>query len=130
MQISAYFKRAWLRRMYRASIAAAITLLERIEQENDSLSILVEQGQTIASTSGNGHSVSFSQPGAGAPTQTDMLEMIEEMIIRHEEAVTALAAAGNDSPTDLQILNEMLALLQPVREVYSDYSGMRQPSWP
>lgn len=76
---------------------------------------MTSKGQTLLSTAGNGHSVTFSLPAAGqGVTPTEIVCLCEELLQSYSDSSAALVASGVTTPTDEQILTEMLDRLQPV----------------
>jgi len=127
MQIATGFKRAWLRRQVQIANAAspAITIKAQLETQLETLVDAVTTGQAISSTSGNGHSVSFSEPGKGAPGPGAMAALVDEMLRRHDEAAEALGIGTPTAANNAAILAQMLAHLWPVREVRNNFSSLR-----
>lgn len=117
MDVSTNFKRSYLRRLYRA---ISTTLIDKLEAEQDAIVATAERGQTIASTASKGHSVAYSVPGNGAPTQGEMAEIIEELITLYYEVD---AISGVD--TDLERRDEMLHRLKPVRSFRKSFTTIR-----
>ena len=99
MDVSTVFKRSYLRRQYRAAVAASTTLILQLESEQDTIVSKAERGQTIAGTSAKGHSVNYSVPGNGAPTQGEMTEVIEELITLYYQ-VDAISGVDPDSVSE------------------------------
>lgn len=86
----------------------------------------VSGGKVLVGVSANGKTATYALPQSGiAIDASDLAVLMGELINRYEETVTLLVARGVATPTDAQILTEMLALLQPVREVRNDYSSLR-----
>lgn len=120
MDVSTNFKRSYLRRLYRAAVAAPVTLLAKLESEQDTIVATAERGQTIAGTSAKGHSVNYSVPGNGAPTQSEMAEVIEQLMTLYE-----LVDAITDVDTDAERYAEMLHRLKPVRSFRKSFTTLR-----
>ena len=120
MDVSTVFKRSYLRRQYRAAVAASTTLILQLESEQDTIVAKAERGQTIAGTSAKGHSVNYSVPGNGAPTQGEMTEVIEELITLYYQ-VDAISGVS----TDDERLDEMLHRLKPVKTFRKSFTTMR-----
>ena len=120
MDVSTTFKRSYLRRLYRAAVAASVTLSAKLDSEQDAIVATAERGQTIAGTSAKGHSVNYSVPGNGAPTQSEMAEVIEELVTLYEfvDAIT-------DVDTDAERLAEMLHRLKPVKTFRKSFTSLR-----
>ena len=83
-------------------------------------------GLVLVATTAQGHNVTYAMPPEGrgySPSQIS--EAIEELLTRYDAAVAALIDGGNPTPTDAQILAEMLALMVAITEVYSDFTDLR-----
>lgn len=83
-------------------------------------------GIVLLATTVQGHNVTYAMPPEGrgySPSQIS--EAIEELLTRYDAAVAALIDGGNPTPTDAQILTEMLALMVAITEVYSDFTDLR-----
>lgn len=120
MDVSTTFKRSYLRRQYRAAVAASTTLILQLESEQDTIVAKAERGQTIAGTSAKGHSVNYSVPGNGAPTQGEMSEVVEELITLYH-----LVDAISGVDTDSERLDEMLERLKPVKSFRKSFTSLR-----
>lgn len=121
------FKRAQLRFLsFRGKTDSKMGLRTAIETALREAADATRHGRFLQSTSGNGHNVSFLIPTEGVTPQ-DALELCEELLTRYDAAVTALAGhtPAVTNPSDQQILTEILALLEPVRRVTCDFSGLR-----
>lgn len=120
------FKRLFLRGISWDATDASITLTAALKAAARAQLTATATGATLIGTAGNGHSVTFQLPssGQGASPQ-DITELCEELITRYDAAVVALVASGVASPSDDQILTEMLALMTAATEVYSDFTQMR-----
>lgn len=131
MLVRTGFKRAWLVRQVQlanAATPAAIPLRAQIEVTLGELVDAIGSGSSIAATSGNGHSVSFSTPGAGGPGQDGMAELAEEMLVRHDRAVEALAIAAPADGDNAAIRDQMLAGLYAARSIRTAYTSLRHAS--
>jgi len=96
----------------------------------DQLKLLVKasvtstsSGKVLTATASNGHSHSWTIPEEFSPQQA--AELVSEIVDRKEEAEAKLIADGNATPTDAQIITEMLDKLRPIRSVGQDYTGLR-----
>jgi len=88
---------------------------------------VIESGQVVRSTSSSDVSVEFAEPGKGAPTPSEMVEMWESLIADYELAVYLLGQDGIAAPTDTQIFNKMLAVvLVAVTSYGGDFSNFRR----
>lgn len=124
--VSTPFKRALFRVFCTKAEAKGGTILDEL---NTALCGKVEHagmGLFLVGTSSDGTSTSYAIPSAGRGYgPSEILEAIEELITRHEQAVAAIIAAGTPTPTEAQIKAEILALLVPIREVFSDFTSLR-----
>lgn len=125
MRITTAYRRGWLRRQYQLAVENSITLLAQIESHLATADTIAG-GQAIASSSANGHSTSFSAPGMGAPGPDGVVELADEMVTRHGQAVAALATQGIGSPTDLQIRDQILASLYPATSATLQFTHLRR----
>jgi hypothetical protein len=90
-------------------------------------SSVIESGQVVRSTSSSDVSVEFAEPGKGAPTPSEMVEMWENLIGDYELAVYYLGQDGIASPTDTQIYNKMMAVVLVAATSYGgDFSNFRR----
>lgn len=120
-RISTPFKRAFLRRQATLAVENSRTLEAQLEATLDERVDAVASGQAIASTSGNGQSVSFSEPGKGGPGADGIAELASELLDRYARAVATLGG----TPTDAEILEQMLSELVPARWSRNDYTNLR-----
>jgi len=68
-----------------------------------------------------------AEPGKGAPTPSEMVEMWESLIGDYELAVYYLGQDGIASPTDTQIYNKMMAVVLVAATSYGgDFSNFRR----
>jgi hypothetical protein len=118
-------KRAYLRSVY--STLGGVTLLAALAAKSISAATVIESGQVVRSTSSSDVSVEFAEPGKGAPTPSEMVEMWESLIADYELAVYLLGQDGIAAPTDTQIFNKMMAVvLVAVTSYGGDFSNFRR----
>jgi hypothetical protein len=118
-------KRAYLRSVY--SALGGATLLAALTSKVIAAASVIESGQVVRSTSSSDVSVEFAEPGKGAPTPSEMVEMWESLIADYELAVYLLGQDGIAAPTDTQIFNKMLAVvLVAVTSYGGDFSNFRR----
>jgi hypothetical protein len=117
-------KRLWLRRQYALVPGTYATLLLALQARAFALADLVGAG-AVSSTSAGDRSTSFSNSSNGGTPQ-DMAELGGEMLDLYEIANAALVAGGIPAPTDAQRMTEMLDRLQPITELRTAYTGLRQ----
>jgi hypothetical protein len=118
-------KRAYLRSVY--SALGGATLLAALTSKVIAAASVIESGQVVRSTSSSDVSVEFAEPGKGAPTPSEMVEMWESLIDDYELAVYLLSQDGIAAPTDTQIFNKMMAVvLVAVTSYGGDFSNFRR----
>ena len=118
-------KRSYLRAVY--STLGGVTLLAALSAKSVAASSVIESGQVVRSTSSSDVSVEFAEPGKGAPTPSEMVEMWESLIADYELAVYLLGQDGIASPTDTQIYNKMMAVVLVAATSYGgDFSNFRR----
>lgn len=79
-------------------------------------------GTVLTSTSQNGKSATFTAPSNLDPVS--LAELSGWFLDLLETAKANLAAVGKPAPTDTELFNEMLGLMQPVYSATSDHSGV------
>ena len=118
-------KRAYLRSVYTALGGA--TLLAALTAKVIAAASAIESGQVVRSTSSSDVSVEFAEPGKGAPTPSEMVEMWESLIGDYDLAVELLNQDGISSPTDAQIFAKLMAeVLVAVTSYGGDFSNFRR----
>jgi hypothetical protein len=118
-------KRSYLRAVY--STLGGVTLLAALSAKSVAASSVIESGQVVRSTSSSDVSVEFAEPGKGAPTPSEMVEMWESLIADYELAVYLLGQDGIAAPTDTQVFNKMMAVvLVAVTSYGGDFSNFRR----
>ena len=118
-------KRAYLRSVY--SALGGATLLAALTAKVIAAASTIESGQVVRSTSSSDVSVEFAEPGKGAPTPSEMVEMWESLISDYELAVYFLNQDGISSPTDAQIFAKLMAeVLVAVTSYGGDFSNFRR----
>jgi len=118
-------KRAYLRSVY--STLGGATLLAALTAKVIAAATTIESGQVVRSTSSSDVSVEFAEPGKGAPTPSEMVEMWELLISDYEFAVELLNTSGIASPTDAQIFDKMMGVvLVAVTSYNGDFSQLRR----
>lgn len=122
--IATKVKRLWLRRQYALCVAGGGTAFDTLEEalQSEAFKRLdAVSGGLVASTSARDRAVAFSNSNHGSTTE-DFAELAGEMLDLHERVDESLVAGGIASPTDAQILTEMLDRLQVIRSTTNDYS--------
>jgi hypothetical protein len=118
-------KRSYLRAVY--STLGGVTLLAALSAKSVSASSVIESGQVVRSTSSSDVSVEFAEPGKGAPTPSEMVEMWESLLNDYDLAVYYLNQEGVASPTDAQIYAKLMAVvLVAVTSFGGDFSNFRR----
>ena len=118
-------KRAYLRSVY--SALGGATLLAALTSKVIAAASVIESGQVVRSTSSSDVSVEFAEPGKGAPTPSEMVEMWESLLDDYDLAVYYLNQDGIASPTDTQIYNKMVAVVLVAATTFGgDFSNFRR----
>ena len=118
-------KRAYLRSVY--ATLGSVTLLAALAAKSIAAATVIESGQVVRSTSSSDVSVEFAEPGKGAPTPSEMVEMWESLLNDYDLAVYYLNQDGIASPTDTQIYNKMMAVVLVAATSYGgDFSNFRR----
>ena len=118
-------KRSYLRAVY--TTLGGVTLLAALAAKSVAASAVIESGQVVRSTSSSDVSVEFAEPGKGAPTPSEMVEMWESLINDYDLAVYLLGQDGIAAPTDTQIFNKMMAVVLVAATSYGgDFSNFRR----
>jgi hypothetical protein len=118
-------KRAYLRSVY--ATLGGVTLLAALAAKSIAAATVIESGQVVRSTSSSDVSVEFAEPGKGAPTPSEMVEMWESLVDDYDLAVYYLNQDGIASPTDAQIYNKMVAVVLVAATSFGgDFSNFRR----
>jgi hypothetical protein len=118
-------KRSYLRAVY--STLGGVTLLAALSAKSVAASSVIESGQVVRSTSSSDVSVEFAEPGKGAPTPSEMVEMWESLLNDYDLAVYFLNQEGVTSPTDAQIYAKLMAVVLVAATSYGgDFSNFRR----
>lgn len=83
-----------------------------------------QSGAFLSGTAGNGHTVSFLIPQGGLNPET-AVETVSQLFDSYDASRAALVSAGITSPTDGQLLTEMLDRLVAVKSFTSSFVGIR-----
>ncbi len=118
-------KRAYLRSVY--ATLGGVTLLAALAAKSIAAATVIESGQVVRSTSSSDVSVEFAEPGKGAPTPSEMVEMWESLLDDYDLAVDYLEQDGITSPTDAQIYTKMVAVVLVAANSFGgDFSNFRR----
>ncbi len=118
-------KRAYLRSVY--ATLGGVTLLAALAAKSIAAATVIESGQVVRSTSSSDVSVEFAEPGKGAPTPSEMVEMWESLVDDYDLAVYYLNQEGITSPTDAQIYTKMVAVVLVAATSFGgDFSNFRR----
>ncbi len=118
-------KRAYLRSVY--ATLGGVTLLAALAAKSIAAATVIESGQVVRSTSSSDVSVEFAEPGKGAPTPSEMVEMWESLVDDYDLAVYYLEQDGNLTPTDAQIYTKMVGVvLVAATSCGGDFSNFRR----
>jgi hypothetical protein len=118
-------KRAYLRSVY--ATLGGVTLLAALAAKSIAAATVIESGQVVRSTSSSDVSVEFAEPGKGAPTPSEMVEMWESLLDDYDLAVDYLEQDGILTPTDAQIYTKMVAVVLVAATSFGgDFSNFRR----
>lgn len=118
-------KRAYLRSVY--ATLGGVTLLAALAAKSIAAATVIESGQVVRSTSSSDVSVEFAEPGKGAPTPSEMVEMWESLVDDYDLAVYYLEQDGNLTPTDAQIYTKMVSVVLVAATSFGgDFSNFRR----
>ena len=118
-------KRAYLRSVY--ATLGGVTLLAALAAKSIAAATVIESGQVVRSTSSSDVSVEFAEPGKGAPTPSEMVEMWESLVDDYDLAVYYLNQDGITSPTDAQIYTKMVGVVLVAATSFGgDFSNFRR----
>jgi hypothetical protein len=118
-------KRAYLRSVY--ATLGSVTLLAALAAKSIAAATVIESGQVVRSTSSSDVSVEFAEPGKGAPTPSEMVEMWESLLDDYDLAVDYLEQDGILTPTDAQIYAKILAVVLVAATSFGgDFSNFRR----
>jgi hypothetical protein len=118
-------KRAYLRSVY--ATLGGVTLLAALAAKSIAAATVIESGQVVRSTSSSDVSVEFAEPGKGAPTPSEMVEMWESLVDDYDLAVYYLEQDGNLTPTDAQIYTKMVTVVLVAATSFGgDFSNFRR----
>ena len=109
MAVTAAFRRTWLVEQAETASAQESSLRARLVAERNAAKSSVASGQVLSSSSRDGISVAFSDPGRAWPSFQDLYELAGSLIALFDAVKAALIAEGTASPTDDEILARMLA---------------------
>lgn len=127
--IRAQLKRAILNSLYRQA-TTQVPLLNILQSYQDSLVTGTKGGRVIEATSEAGHSVKWRTPNPGDFFRPEhAAELTQQFLEVYADSVTALNSQGIPSPTDAQIVAQMLAddRLQSITVTRTDHTLIRYP---
>lgn len=119
--VSTEYKRLFLRDLQWSAEDQNISLADALKAAARGRLSETKTGRVIISTAGNGKSVSFNTPSSASFSPQVAAELCSELLDRYDAAVAYLGG----TPTDADILAEMLAMLQVVAEASTDFSDLR-----
>lgn len=120
--VSTEYKQAFLEVIADSATASSATLLATLKAARSGRLTDTQTGKVIVGVAGNGKSITIATPTSGSEfTPVRAAELCQELINRYRAALAYLGG----TPTDAEILTEMLAMLQIVDEASTDFSSMR-----
>lgn len=133
-QLKAEIKRGFLRSLYRADITTNGTnsnLFNALGAFQDSGFSAVKSGRLVINHTGAGKATTLATPDAWRSfSQEECFSLSEELIQVYTDVQATLISDGTNTPTDLQMLNTMLAddRLQSITRTERDYTLINYPN--
>jgi hypothetical protein len=123
-------KIGWIEVQYELSVDNSVSLEAQLKAARSAQYDLIKSGQVISSTAANGQVVAFSEPGRAASTVQQMFGLCAEMLLRYARSKQNLVDAGDATPSDEEIKDEMVATMgsaigRGVTSIFPDFSGCR-----
>ena len=120
--LTAHESRGFLRGLYRAAAGQGLSLSDALYSALDSRYATIKNGALVVSSSTNGHSFTVAAPESFSALS--LVGYISRLIDILEQANTALVAAGTATPTDAELLAQMLTdvRLRSIRCSTPDFS--------
>ena len=125
MAATTAFRRLFLRGLYAEATRLSLGFEAALTAAVGVNYAATKTGKVIIATGAAGRTVQFQIPSSGGLTPVEIGELVSDLFDLFDTCQAALISAGNTSPTDAQIFDEMKARLQPVTESTTDWSGMR-----
>lgn len=122
MVITTSAKRGWLNWCSETDTGA--NLLSALKAQRNARATELKTGQVIAGSAANNHSVSFSNVENAGTSPADMFAMWQELVDLFTASKADLITAGDPTPTDAEVLAEMLYRLSEVRSYETTYTGV------
>lgn len=130
MALTVIEKIGWIEVQYELSVDNSASLEAQLKAARSAQYDLIKSGQVISSTAANGQVVAFSEPGRAASTVQQMFGLCAEMLLRYNRSKQNLVDAGDATPSDEEIKDEMVATMgsaigRGVTSFFPDFSGCR-----
>ena len=123
-------KRGFLRGIYLTASNSAFALSDALNSFTLQGFGVVQTGQLVLTSGGNGHSVTFQVPSQWQTfSPEEVFSLAEEFQAVYSDALVTLSSQGNATPTDAQIFAIMIAdvRLATINVAYSDFTLLNQP---
>ena len=117
------FKRLFVRNLLDTAEETGDRLCDLLKAATKARIKQTESGKVLVATTGNGHQSNWQLTDDFNPT--DAVDLVSDIRDRYEEAKAKLIADGDASPTDAEIVTEILDKLRAVRSVASDFTNLR-----
>lgn len=131
MALTTQTKRGLLRKLASEATDEGLTLLQKLTTGNATAQDNAVNGD-VASTSANGHSVTFSIDKTAGHGASELADLYAQLLDIYEDCLVLLTADGITSPSDAQILSRMLEhdSMNSTRSFRTDFStyGMASTS--
>lgn len=122
--VATSIKRLFVRNLKWTADANDQTVAEVLQTVAQARLSAISGGKILVSNSGNGHSSTFQVPSEVNPS--DFAALASEILDRYDEASAKLIACGNATPTDAELITEILDKLpKNVTNVTNDFRGLR-----
>lgn len=116
------YKRQFLRSLLWDSLDNGETLAQTLKNVARARLAETNRGKVLINTAANGKSATYQIPPGYGITPADITCLCEELLTRYDEAFALIDARQVPAPTDQQIHDEILALMQPIHEASADFS--------
>lgn len=118
------WKRLFLREAAWSAPENGISLYETLKTAARAQLSTTATGKILVGTAGNGHSLTFNLPSnSGALTPETVAGTCEDLLTRYELASAYLISTDIPTPTDAQILAQMMDQLVAIRSYTTNFSS-------
>lgn len=122
MVLTTLQKRAWLSWCYDSDTGS--NLLAALKAQRNAKGDKNSSGLIVSGSSAVSHSTSFSEPSRADVSPMALFCMWQELVDLFTASKADLVTAGDPTPTDAEVLAEMLYRLSDVRTHETTYTGV------